>query len=194
MRLRHCRVDRAARQLVGIGQKSATALLFGDNEGLAGRYRFHRRCGWRRLLDSLRRHDGGCVRGAALALGLERREAGAIALRHSRELVGDARHDIGPRLIALLPEQAHGRIPGIVLAMEHPAPIRHRGQQHPDRLAERAGKMRDRRVDGDDEVERADRAGSIGEICKLCAEVLDRGLALEPFQIGRARAELQASK
>ncbi len=58
-----------------------------------------------------------------------------------------------------LAEQAHGRIPGIVLAVEQPAPIGHPRQQHPDRLAERAGKMRDRRVDRDDQIERADGAG-----------------------------------
>ncbi|WP_245321448.1 hypothetical protein [Bradyrhizobium sp. NAS96.2] len=184
--------NRAARQLVCIGQKSVAALLFGDNERLAGRRCRHRRSDWLRNLRGFRRHDRRGMRGAARAFGPERREPRKVAPHDSRKFLNDARHDIGPALAALLPKQAHGRIPGIVLAIEHPAPITHPGQQHPDRLAERAGKVRNRCVNRDDEIERIDRASRIGKILKLRAEIFDRGLALSLFQIDRSRPKLQA--
>ena len=49
--------------------------------------------------------------------------------------------EYAPVLALALPEQAHIRIPGIVLTLEHPAPIGDRRQHHPDRLAARAGSV-----------------------------------------------------
>jgi hypothetical protein len=48
--------------------------------------------------------------------------------------------------------------------MQHPAPVGHPNQQNPDRLAERAGEVRDRNIDRDDEVERIDGRRGIGKI------------------------------
>ena len=142
--------------------------------------------------DGFRRHDGRGLRGAALAFGLERRQPLAVALHDGFQLCCDARDNVGPVLALFLAEQPHGRIPGIVLAIEQPAPVGHPRQQHPDRLAQRAGDMRNRRVDGDDEVERADGGGGIDKVLERRREILDRRFAFQFFQIGRARAVLQA--
>jgi hypothetical protein len=69
-----------------------------------------------------------------------------------------------PAAAFILPEQARGRIPGAVLAIQQPAPVGNERQQHPDRLAERAGKMGDTGVHRDDEIEIADQGCGIGEI------------------------------
>jgi hypothetical protein len=72
---------RPARQIVGIGQEAMAALLLGKDESLTGRHRLRRRrnrgCGAR----GFRRHDRGRLHGAALALGLVRRQPRGVALR-----------------------------------------------------------------------------------------------------------------
>ena len=59
----------------------------------------------------------------------------------------------GPATDSALPEQAHGWVPGAVIALKEPAPIRVEGQQHPDGLAQRAGKMDNGRVRRHDQIE-----------------------------------------
>ena len=54
----------------------------------------------------------------------------------------DLPHRAMPVAGARLPKQPGARIPGAVLPVEHPAPIRLLLQQDPDRQTERAGKMR----------------------------------------------------
>src|SRR5579863_10164294 len=49
-----------------------------------------------------------------------------------------------------LAEQARGRVPGARLAIERPAPVGRERDQHPERPAHGAGKVRHRGVGGDD--------------------------------------------
>ena len=187
--------DGAPGQFVGVGEKAVAALLLGENERVPGADRLRRRRDRGRGASGFRRHDRRRLRGAALAFGLERRQR----RRHRRRATAlsslrDARDHGGPVLAFLLAEQPHGRIPGIVLAIEHPAPIGHPRQQHPDRLAERAGEMRDRGIDRDHQIERARRRPRCRRNPRMRAQrsSIASFAALQFLQIGRARAELQA--
>ena len=51
------------------------------------------------------------------------------------------------------------------------------GTSTSDRLAHRAGEMRDRRIDRDDEIEHRDDRGGVGEILELLAELSDAMVA-----------------
>jgi hypothetical protein len=76
-----------------------------------------------------------------------------------------------PAAVARLAEQAHGRIPRRVVTFLHPAPVAAIiGQQQPAWLAHRAGQMRDRRVDADDQIQVGDDGRSVGEVRQLRAE------------------------
>ncbi len=83
-----------------------------------------------------------------------------IDCRHERR--PDGRHGALPVADCGLTEEPGRRIPRRALAGDSPAPIRRERQQHEDRLAERAGEVRDARIDGDDAIERID------ERCRLC--------------------------
>ena len=86
------------------------------------------------------------------------------ALRQSDQ-GGRDRLDHWPPIVARpLAEEPRRRIPGAVLALEEPAPIRNEGQEDEDALAHRAGEMGDRRVDGNHEIEIGDGARSL---CKV---------------------------
>src|SRR5713226_5459122 len=52
-------------------------------------------------------------------------------------------YDRAPIVPFRLPKQARGRIPGAVVPIEQPAPIRNELQQDPDRLAKGTGEMND---------------------------------------------------
>src|SRR6185312_11328140 len=52
----------------------------------------------------------------------------------------------------ILPEQPCGRVPGAVVAIEHPAPVRRIGKRDPGRAGQRASEMRHAGVDGDHKV------------------------------------------
>ena len=69
------------------------------------------------------------------------------------------------------------RIPRAVGAIEQPAEIRRERHQQRNRLAHRAGKMRDRRIDRDDEIEHRDDRGGVGKIVEFLAELKDAMLA-----------------
>ena len=162
--------------------------------GLGGRRRQRRRALRRRARQRARgfgRQDVGGNRGAPLARRLERREPRAVALRERGELGRQARHHVGPGLVLALAEQPHGRVPRIVLAPDQPAPIGDPGQQHPNRLAERAGQMGDRGIDRDHQVERRHRAGSRGEIVEPERQIIELARSLR-LDVAGARPDLQA--
>ena len=46
-----------------------------------------------------------------------------------------------PRAACILPEQAGGRIPGAIVAIEQPGPVWYERQQHPQRFCQRAGEF-----------------------------------------------------
>jgi hypothetical protein len=90
----------------------------------------------------------------------------------------DARDHVGHVLALLLAKQPHGRVPRIILAIEQPAPIGHPRQQDPDRLAERTGQMRNRRIHRNHQIERGDGGCGVDEILQKARELVDFGFAL----------------
>ena len=139
--------------------------------------------------------DVGGQRGAAFARCLERRETAAVAIDHRGKLAGHARDDRAAILACLLPEQPHGRIPRTILARHQPAPVADPRQQDPDLvLAEAPGEMGGRGVDGDDEIERGHRAGTVCERAKLRRKIENCGWLLDCTCLGRTRPDLQADK
>ena len=161
-------------EFVGVGQETVAALLLGEDERVAGRHR----------------PGAGTAAGAVACAASAAMIAAACAARRSPSALNGvsgavspcatasssaamrAMH-VRPVLALVLAEQPHGRVPGIILAVEHPAPIGHPRQQHPDRLAERAGEMRDRGVDRDHQIERGDGAGGVGEILEFGRKIFD---------------------
>src|SRR5436309_3266792 len=53
--------------------------------------------------------------------------------------LGHACEDVVPVAGMLLAEEAHGRVPRAIFAVEQPAPVRNEGKGDPDRYAECAG-------------------------------------------------------
>ena len=70
----------------------------------------------------------------------------------------------------LLPVERRARIEQAVTPVVLPDPMRVRVEQHPRGLAERAAQVRDRRTDGDHEIERADEGGRVVERSPLPRE------------------------
>ena len=91
----------------------------------------------------------------------------------------DALHHRAPVAARLLPEQPHRRIPGGIFAIEQPAPIGNFLQQQEGRAAKRAGKMRHRRIAGDDEIERLHHRRRIDEGIRPRVEISAQRLDLE---------------
>src|SRR5262249_40902811 len=77
-----------------------------------------------------------------------------------------------------LPEQTHRRIPGTIVAIEHPAPVRHVLESKPRRSTEGASQMRDRCVGGDDQVEAVHRSGGVDECVGTAVEIISERLDL----------------
>jgi hypothetical protein len=115
-----------------------------------------------------------------------RRRYGGAVHQRGVHVSRDARPVARPRLA----KQPHRRIPRRVVAAGHPAPVGGERQHHPDRLAERAGEVRDRGVGRDHKIERRDHGGGLAEIAELRRDVGD-GRALAGGEIGGARSDLQ---
>ena len=75
-----------------------------------------------------------------------------------------------PRLM----KQPCGGIPGRVRANQQPPPARIETIEHPHRLAQRAGQMRDSGVDRDHQVQRLDQRRGIGKVLQILRPVSDR--------------------
>ena len=73
-----------------------------------------------------------------------------------------------------LSKKPHRWIPRRIVAVEHPSPIRHMRQQNPRRFSHRAGEMRDRRIDGDDQIQITDERGTIVEIAQVIRPIRQR--------------------
>ena len=103
--------------------------------------------------------------------------------------------DVVPIAQSRLAEQAHARIPGRVLTLQHPAPI---GigfrQEQPHGLTERAGYMRHRGVHGHDQVQVGDEGGRVGEVLQLFASHLDLREGRQRFTISLAKLVLKAKE
>ena len=70
-------------------------------------------------------------------------------------------------------KQPGRRIPRTILAIEQPPPARIVAIEQPERLAERAGEMRHRGIDGDDRIQILDQRGGVGKIMEVGGPVRD---------------------
>src|SRR6201994_1366250 len=103
----------------------------------------------------------------------------------ARQGLAEPRDHASPFAALALPEQPRGRIPGAIVPVEQPTPVRRVGQQNPDRLSQCAGEMRDAGVDGNDEIELRDQRRGVRKITEFSAE-LDHLSAFEQLTIPRA--------
>src|SRR5271165_7296671 len=71
-----------------------------------------------------------------------------------------------------LAKEAHAWIPGAVAPVSKPAPVRHLLQQHPSRLAEPSGEMRDRGIARDHEIQSLDDRRGVEEGLRARVELL----------------------
>ena len=72
-----------------------------------------------------------------------------------------------------LAKNSGGRVPGTVGSIEQPPPIAPLRHQDPYRFAERSGQMRQRGIDGENEVETLDDPREVEEIDAMAARFLD---------------------
>ncbi len=98
----------------------------------------------------------------------------------------------GARIV--LPEQTRRRVPGAVVTLEQPAPVGNIGQQYPDRLSQRTGKMSNAGIDRDYQLEVRDERCRIGEIIERIAEMQNIVACPEHGSIGVANVFLHAHK
>ena len=145
----------AAREFVGVGEKAVAALLLGSMQRMSGA----RLCAATRLRPRRVRcvdlDNGRRLGGAALAFGLERRQPRAIASRDGLQFALSTR---AIRRASLRPPSG-----GTAAWSDTRHCLRGSSSQRqsvtaraaaPDRLAERAGEMRDRGIDRDHQIER----------------------------------------
>ena len=92
-----------------------------------------------------------------------------------------------------LPEQAHGRVPRTVGAIQQPPPIRRKRHQQGNRLPHRAGKMGDRCVDCHDQIKHCNNGGGVGKIGKFVRYLQDAMLA-QDHRLRLAEIPLQADE
>jgi hypothetical protein len=109
-------------------------------------------------------------------LGLRERALGPYLGRchQAPERGAHAAHHHLPIAVTALPEQSELRIPGAIVALDEPAPIRHERHQHPDRLAERSRQVGRGSVDRDHHIEARDGGRGLRKIVKPVGKVGDR--------------------
>ena len=96
-----------------------------------------------------------------------------FSLRLPLEGGADPLHDAGPVTRGRLTEDPQGRVPRRILTLKLPAPVRHKGEQEPDGLPHRPGKVSHRRVHRENEVEIRDDPRGNGKVVKLSSQVPD---------------------
>ena len=72
-----------------------------------------------------------------------------------------------------------------------PAPFRDIGQQQPKGFRQRAGKMRDRRIDRDHQVQCRHQGGGVGEVLEIIGDYLNLGMLGQERPVGVANLLLQ---
>src|SRR5215471_7609457 len=70
-----------------------------------------------------------------------------------------------------LPKQSCRGIPPAALTRECPAPVGRERDKDPDRPPHCTREMRDRGIDGDDEIDEGNHGGRIGKILELAADL-----------------------
>src|SRR5690348_11419266 len=108
------------------------------------------------------------------------------------KLLCHAIKDIFPIVELLLPEQADGRIPGAVVAIEHPAEIGRKRKESPDPLPKRARQMHYRSVDRDHGIEERNDGRGVGKILDLLAEPQHVRMLAQGLPVACAELLLQA--
>ena len=86
----------------------------------------------------------------------------------------DAGDDAAPVTRGRLTEQPGGAVPRAVLASAQPAPAGIEAIEHPHRLAQRSGEMRNRRVHADHQVECRNQRRRVGKIVQVVGEIMHR--------------------
>ena len=97
----------------------------------------------------------------------------------------------GGRNVARLAEQARGRVPRGVDAIQQPAAIRAERQHDPHRQRQSSGKMRQRRVDRHHQVHLCHQPGRIREILLLGAVIDQHRIGRQPITIHLGHFHLQ---
>ena len=90
----------------------------------------------------------------------------------------------------LLPEQPQGRVPGGILPLQEPAPVRNEREHDPDREAKPSTEVRDRGIHRQHQVELRRQGCCIGEIIYFTGEV-GKPESLGPGRFRRGLAQLQ---
>jgi hypothetical protein len=96
-----------------------------------------------------------------------------LQLLEMEEFVSDALEEGVPIARCVLPEEAHGGIPGGGIALEPPAPFGEVLEEEPGGSAHATGEMGEGGVGGDDEIAAGEDGGGIEEIPGLVDLVLD---------------------
>ena len=99
----------------------------------------------------------------------------------------DPRDQLVPVVEARLAEEAKRRVPGTIVAIEHPAPVGLGRQQAPDRPAECTGQVKDGGIHADRQVELIENRGRVDEVDQAIAQVHDLA---RPFAAVRQFARL----
>ncbi len=132
-------------------------------------------------------------RAGRLGPGWRARPAG-LARLECAQFFGDPGNHAAPVTERGLAEQAGGRIPRAVFAVQQPAPIGIERQQQPHRLAQHRRQMGDRRVHRDDQIQVGDQCGGVGKIAQFAAVVGDVPAPLQNQPVGFPQLFLQADE
>src|SRR5215831_6310915 len=93
-----------------------------------------------------------------------------------------------------LPKQSRRGVPAATLTRKCPAPIRRERDKDPDRTPHCTRKMRDRGIDGDDEIDEGNHGGCIGKVVELAADLRDARFAREQLGISVAQIALNTDE
>ncbi|SVC55368.1 uncharacterized protein METZ01_LOCUS308222, partial [marine metagenome] len=72
----------------------------------------------------------------------------------------------------ILTEEAHGRIPWCVSAMQAPSPVSSEGQQCPSGFAEGSSKVGGGCIHGDHQISLADNSGGVGKVANRIPQIM----------------------
>src|SRR6185437_9611651 len=108
------------------------------------------------------------------------RRARGVVFYVTDQRVAQTRKHAVPLPWRFLPEEMHGWIPGAILAIHQPPPVRHPLENHPAGPSERTGDMSDRCIGRYDKVE-------VFHHCKGVDEGVARGVEIISQNLDRKR-------
>ncbi len=117
-----------------------------------------------------------------------------MALNEVTQRRVNARYNAIPLASIILPKQTGRRIPRTVVAIEQPAPVGHKGQQHPDRLSQRTSEVSDAGIHRNHEVQIRYERRSVGEILQFITEIEETHSTFQRYLPLPARILLQTHK